>query len=158
MSGQTTAVGVADPRCPGLAASRVRFGAHAGHRRVELLECERQLIGIKLLGPCDEPVALERGGNRGQPLDLRLGVGTRVLQIRDKRLLLGDLAAGRDQHRPEQRGVVGRSASTSIPGVNQRAHTPSTGELRGDRATAATPPPSIQSLHQRPPNCAAVSA
>lgn len=107
MGRKPAAVGVARTRCPGLVAARVQPGAYAGHRRVEILQGERQLVGIELLGSCAEPVPLECGDDRGQPLDLRQGLGARALQIGDERLLLDDLAACRDQHRTEQRGVVG---------------------------------------------------
>ena len=108
MGRKPAAVGVLRAGCPGLVAGRVKPGTQTAHRRVESLVCERQLVGIELLGPCAEPVPLERGDDRGQPLDLRPGVGVRAFQIGDERLLLGDLSARWDQHRAKQRGVVGK--------------------------------------------------
>ena len=70
MRRQRATVGLAWSVGPGLAGCRVACRTSLAKRRLDIFKANLQLIRVKLLGTCTEPVAHEGIDNRLQPLDL----------------------------------------------------------------------------------------
>jgi hypothetical protein len=109
-----------------------------GQCRLDFLQAELELIGIKLLGTAVEAMPLKSVDNRLQALDLGL-------ENLENIKLMGLF----EDERAQRVNVIRRSASMSMGTVNQGWKAPSTGNLRYHRAAPTMDAAPVQTLQKR---------